>query len=224
MNDKKDRSKRKKKPWPTKAAMAQVYKMNLWGGESDEFYSGDGSHLSEFVDPYVEVVKSFLNSFEQPLTICDLGCGDFNVGKELVQHSKKYIAVDIVPKLIERNKEMFKADHLEFRCLNIATDDLPEADCAILRQVLQHLSNEEVQSIIQKLYDFKYVILTEHITEGNFSPNVDIISGQGTRLKKKSGLDILAPPFNFMVKERKLLFSVVLEDGRGIIETWLYQI
>lgn len=213
-----------KKPWPTKAAMAQVYEMNLWGGESNEFYSGDGSHLPELVEPYVEVVKSFLNSFEQLLTICDLGCGDFNIGKQLVQYSDKYIAVDIVPELIERNKELFEVDHLEFRCLNIATDDLPEADCVILRQVLQHLSNAEVKSVVQKLHDYKYVILTEHIPEGDFDPNTDIISGQGTRLKKKSGLDILAPPFNFMVKERKLLFSVVLDDGRGIIETWLYKI
>lgn len=213
-----------KNPWPTKAAMAQVYEMNLWGGESNEFYSGDGSHLPELVEPYVEVVKSFLNSFEQLLTICDLGCGDFNIGKQLVQYSDKYIAVDIVPELIERNKELFEVDHLEFQCLNIATDDLPEADCVILRQVLQHLSNAEVKSVVQKLQDYKYVILTEHIPEGDFDPNTDIISGQGTRLKKKSGLDILAPPFNFMVKERKLLFSVVLDDGRGIIETWLYRI
>ncbi len=224
MDDEKDKNKPIKTPWPTKAAMAQVYEMNFWGGESNEFYSGDGSHLPELVIPYINAVSSFLNSHEESLSVCDLGCGDFNVGKELVNHTKKYIAIDIVPDLIERNKEMFEADHLEFHCLDIAKDMLPEADCAILRQVLQHLSNEEVQSIIQKLYDFKYVILTEHITEGNFSPNVDIISGQGTRLKKKSGLDILAPPFNFMVKERKLLFSVVLEDGRGIIETWLYQI
>ncbi len=217
-------SKNSKKPWPTKAAMAQVYDMNLWGGESDEFYSGDGSHLSELVDPYINIVRSFLSSFDDSLTVCDLGCGDFNVGKELVQHSKKYIAVDIVPELIERNKQMFKADHLEFRCLNIANDDLPEADCAILRQVLQHLSNAEVKSVVQKLNSYKYVVLTEHIPEGDFDPNTDIISGQGTRLKKKSGLRLLEPPFNFKVKEKQQLLSIVLDDGRGIIETWLYRI
>lgn len=198
--------------------------MNLWGGENDEFYSGDGSHLSELVDPYINVVKSFLSSFDNLLAVCDLGCGDFNVGKELVQHSKKYIAVDIVPELIDRNKNMFKADHLQFRCLNIANDDLPAADCVILRQVLQHLSNAEVKRVVQKLKDYKYVILTEHIPEGDFEPNTDIISGQGIRLKKKSGLRILESPFNFKVKEKKQLLSIALDDGRGIIETWLYRV
>ena len=31
--------------------------------------------------------------------MCDLGCGDFNVGKELVKHAKRYVAVDIVADL-----------------------------------------------------------------------------------------------------------------------------
>jgi len=217
------RTKRIKKPWPTKDAMEQVYEMNLWGDSESEFYSGDGSHQPEIVDPYVEVITLFLNSFENYLTVCDLGCGDFNVGKELVEHTKKYIAVDIVSDLIEHNKEIFNAKNLAFHCLNIAEDDLPSGDCAMLRQVLQHLSNAEVQSVLNKLTEFDYVILTEHVPEGEFVPNKDIISGQGTRLKKRSGLSIEAPPFNFKAKEEKQLLSVVLDDGRGVIQTKLYK-
>ena len=85
-----------KKPWPTKDAMAQVYRMKLWGDNRSDFYSGIGSHHPELVEPYIETVKSFLTSFETPLVVCDLGCGDFNVGKEVVEHSRKYVAVDIV--------------------------------------------------------------------------------------------------------------------------------
>ena len=76
---------------------------------------------------------------------------------------------------------------------------------------------------MSKLADFNYVILTEHIPEGDFEPNKDIISGQGTRLKRKSGLDLLAPPFNFKAKEEKQLLSVTLDDGRGVIVTTLYK-
>jgi 2-polyprenyl-3-methyl-5-hydroxy-6-metoxy-1,4-benzoquinol methylase len=138
-------------PWPTKDAMEQVYEKNLWGGNTADFYSGEGSHLPEIVTPYITVVSGFLQSFENPLTVCDLGCGDFNIGKELVKYSKKYIAIDIVENLIERNKKQFSTDHLEFHCLDIATADLPKGDCAIIRQVLQHLSNAEVQNIIDYL-------------------------------------------------------------------------
>jgi len=215
---------KEKKPWPTKLAMEQVYERNLWGGNKADFYSGEGSHRPEIVNPYIAAVTAFLTSFEPPLTVCDLGCGDFNVGKELVTHTKKYIAVDIVPSLIARNKEMFKAANLEFQCLDIAVADLPSGDCAILRQVLQHLSNTEVQSIVNKLAAFKYVILTEHIPKGAFVPNKDIISGQGNRLKVQSGVNLLSPPFNFKVQEETQLSAVVLDDGKGIIVTTLLQL
>ncbi|MDX1279170.1 class I SAM-dependent methyltransferase [Oceanihabitans sediminis] len=213
-----------KKPWPTKAAMKQVYAMKLWGGNHADFYSGEGSHLPEIVNPYIEAISSFLTSFETPLTVCDLGCGDFNIGSKLVDHTQKYIAIDIVDDLIERNKEKFKNERLEFHCLDIAVDDLPAADSVIIRQVLQHLSNAEIQQIIKKLTAYKYILLTEHLPEGDFIPNKDIISGQGIRLKQKSGLNLLAAPFHFKVAESKELLSIKLKNNKGIILTTLYKV
>lgn len=215
-------SKRVKKPWPTKDAMAQIYEKNLWGNNNTDFYSGPGSHHPEIVVPYIEVLTSFLTSFESPLVVCDLGCGDFNVGKELVQHTQKYIAVDIVPGLIQRNKDTFKAEKLDFRCLDIAVDELPSGDCVLLRQVLQHLSNAEIERIVQNLADYTYLVLTEHLPEGDFTPNKDIISGQGIRLKKQSGVNLLAPPFNLKVKEEKRLLSQRSKEAKGVIVTTLY--
>src|SRR5690554_7302135 len=89
MKNKYVETKRVKKPWPTKAAMEQVYEMKLWGDNNTDFYSGIGSHSPELVNPYIEVVSSFLKSFDHPLIVCDLGCGDFNVGKELVQYTNR---------------------------------------------------------------------------------------------------------------------------------------
>ncbi len=223
MNKKENGTKRIKKPWPTKDAMEQVYKMKLWGDNKSDFYSGIGSHHPELVSPYLDVLTSFLKSFKSPLVVCDLGCGDFNIGKELVKHTKKYVGVDIVKELIVHNRNFFKEDNLEFQCLDIAVDDLPSGDCAVLRQVLQHLSNAEVQSVMSKLTGFKYIILTEHLPAGDFTPNKEIISGQGIRLKRQSGLNVLAPPFNFKVKEEKQLLSVVLNEGKGIIVTTFYK-
>ncbi len=213
-----------KKPWPTKAVMDQIYEINLWGGKEFEFYSGEGSHDPNIINPYIDAVILFLTSFSSPLTVCDLGCGDFNVGKEFVPHVKRYIAIDIVDKLIAHNKENYKAENLEFHCLDIAEDALPAADCVIIRQVLQHLSNAEVASVIRKLAKFRYVILTEHIPVGDFVANKDIISGQGIRIKKQSGLNLLAPPFNFQIKEEKELISTLLEDGKGKVMTTLYAV
>lgn len=216
--------KKPKKPWPTKAVMKQVYEQKLWGDNATAFYSGDGSHQLEIVKPYVAAVSSFLTSFEKPIIVCDLGCGDFNVGKELVKYTSKYIAVDIVPDLIAFNKEKFRATNLEFKCMDLAVNHLPHGDCAILRQVLQHLSNAEVKSIINKLNAYQYVIVTEHLPAGDFIANKDIISGQGIRIKKNSGLNLLEAPFYFKVKSAKQLVSVKLADNKEIIVTMLYQL
>lgn len=211
-----------KTPWPTKDAMEQIYEKKLWGGGEVDFYSGDGSHSPEIVNTYKETLTSFLRSFKTPLVVCDLGCGDFNIGKDLVKYTEQYTAVDIVESLIRYNKGKFKVDNLTFHCLDISVDNLPKGDCAIVRQVLQHLSNAEVQNVLSKLTAYKYVILTEHIPQGKFVPNKDIISGQGIRIKKQSGLDVLATPFTFQIKEEKQLTAVVLGNNKGIIVTKLY--
>ena len=188
------------------------------------FTRGAGSHQPEIINLYIEVLKIFLTSFKTPITVCDLGCGDFNVGKELVKYSKNFVAVDIVEDLIAHNKKHFKEENVVFYCLDIAKDELPKADCVLIRQVLQHVSNSEIQSIVSKLSAFKYVIVTEHLPVGNFTPNRNIISGQGIRLKKQSGVNLLAPPFNFKVKEEKQLVAIHLKDNKGAIVTTLYKL
>lgn len=214
----------KKQPWPTKEAMIQIYEKHLWGGNSTEFYSGEGSHLPNIIQPYIEAVSIFLQSFEEPIKVCDLGCGDFNVGKELVFLTKNYVGVDIVPELISRNQRLFQNENLSFICLDLAVDDLPMGDCALVRQVLQHLSNDEVKKILRKLTNYKYVIVTEHLPMGDFVPNKDKISGQGIRLKEHSGIDLFAEPFNWEVLLAKELLSIELEKGKGRIVTTLYKV
>ncbi|WP_235835885.1 class I SAM-dependent methyltransferase [Cognatitamlana onchidii] len=217
-------TKKLKKPWPTKDAMEQIYEKHLWGGKDYDFYSGWGSHDLEIVIPYLNHVTAFLKSFPKPITVCDLGCGDFNIGKHLVKYTKAYMAVDIVDSLIERNKHRFEAVNLEFKCLDISKDEIPHADCVILRQVLQHLSNNEILDVVEKLKPYKYVILTEHLPPPPFTPNIDIISGQGIRLRKKSGVNLLCPPFNLKVRNTTKLLEYFEKNKNGRIVTTLYHL
>ncbi len=216
--------KKPKKPWSTKDVMNQVYEMKLWGGTAFDFYSGIGSYNPKIINPYLDALIAFFDSYNKSLVVCDLGCGDFNIGKHLTKYTRKYIAIDIVEKLISRNKKIYKENNLEFCCLDISKDELPSGDCIILRQVLQHLSNTEIQAIINKIAVYKYIILTEHIPLGNFIPNKDIISGQGIRLKKNSGVNILEAPFNLKIKEEKNLEAHILENNKGRIVTTLYKL
>ena len=212
-----------KKPWPTKDVMNQIYDKKLWGGNEYDFYSGFGSHNPKIIKPYLESIIAFLESHNESLIVSDLGCGDFNIGKHLTKYSKKYIAIDIVEKLINRNKSLYKEDNLEFHCLDVSKDELPTGDCIILRQVLQHLSNTEIQNVLKKIAGYKYIILTEHIPFDNFIPNKDIISGQGIRLKQNSGVEILKAPFYFKIKKEQLIHEHILSENKGKIRTTLYE-
>ncbi|MGB7395542.1 MAG: class I SAM-dependent methyltransferase [Pricia sp.] len=205
----------------TEEVMGFIYKSKVWGGEEQDYYSGEGSHLSKIVDPYIKKILQFLLRFDSKLTVCDLGCGDFNVGSRLVDASSKYIGVDIVPELITRNQERFTDPKLEFRCLNIVTEDLPEGDCILVRQVLQHLSNDEIATVVKKLKKFKFVIVTEHLPKGDFTPNLDKKTGANIRLSQNSGVVLMASPFNYDPIKQRELIQVHIKKGQ--IVTTLYQ-
>jgi len=218
----KQHKKKKKEPWPTKNAMEQIYDQNLWGGLHRQFYSGEGSYASYIVTPYLDGVIKFMKKLETPITILDLGCGDFNIGKQLLPFSDTYIAVDIAQNVIDFNKKIHTQDNVDFLCLDISKDTLPKADVVIVRQVLQHLSNTEVQRILNKLSVYKYILLTEHLPIGEFIPNKDIISGQGIRIKQHSGLVITESPFNFKYMKQQELVSTKLNNNMGVLKTWLF--
>lgn len=222
MLDRSDAQKNKKR-WPTKAVMSQIYEKSLWGGAEYDFYSGDGSHDVQIVNPYIAFVKDFLIGFESPIEVCDLGCGDFNVGHQLVNCTKAYFAIDIVADLIERNKARYKNKNLIFQCLDICKDHLPKADCAMVRQVMQHLSNSEIIELLLKLKNFKYIIVTEHLPILQFKANLDLVTGQGNRLKIKSGVVLTEAPFYFKPLEEKHLLTLKI-DAKSVIKTILYKI
>ena len=212
-----------KENYSTKEVMGLIYKNKLWGGSAHDFYSGAGSHALKVVDPYVERMVEWLNTFPEKLIVCDLGCGDFNVGSQLVQHTKKYIGIDIVDELIQRNKQLFQKENLEFHCINIINEDVPDADCVLIRQVLQHLTNDEVSQVLEKLKKYKYIIVTEHVPFGDYLPNRDKKIGPGTRLSDKSGIDISEPPFNFKAVATKELLKLDFGRKKTQIVTTLYQ-
>ena len=100
----------------------------------------------------------FVNSFIKKTKInwqLDLGCGDFNIGKNIYQNVKKYIGIDIVHDLIEINKKKFNNDIIHFECKDFIEESLPKAECIIIRQVMQHLDNKSIFKILNKINDNK---------------------------------------------------------------------
>ncbi|KAI1171176.1 hypothetical protein F4777DRAFT_583176 [Nemania sp. FL0916] len=209
----------------TSDVFSTIYKGRIWGKDTSEtpFYSGAGSHDADAVEPYVASVRSWiLQTFINPPNVADLGCGDFNIGRQIRNVTDRYIACDIVPDLIDYNRLAFADQNVDFRVLDMISEGLPAADVVFVRQVLQHLDNEGVAYIIPKLYQYKWAVITEHIPLwDDFVPNVDILTGN-VRILVNSGLDLTKPPFHLQHYGEKIICEARASDGR--IRTTAYKL
>ena len=161
-----------------KQSFSKIYRDRLWVTQTGDFLSGKGSHNKEVISKYILSVGEFLKSGKY--NVVDLGCGDFNVGKELVPLANSYIAVDIVKDLIEHNKSQFQNLKVVFYCCDIVEDELPKGDVVLIREVLQHLDNKDILTVLPKLVNgFSNIIVTEKIPTGDFIPNKDKLTGSG---------------------------------------------
>ena len=205
---------------------SKIYAEKVWGDSKDQewkFFSGTGSHSEHIVSAYVTAVRSFLSTLSAKPDVVDLGCGDFRVGSSIRGFCRNYIAADVVPELIEFNRDKYRTSGVDFRLLDIAQDALPAADVAFIRQVFQHLSNDHVLKALPKIADaYKYLVVTEHVPSVGFEPNLDKPAGPETRLHLKSGVVLTRPPFNLKVKEECTLCEI--QELDGLIRTTLFRL
>ncbi|GAB3085718.1 class I SAM-dependent methyltransferase [Cupriavidus yeoncheonensis] len=204
-----------------------VYQTGGWGLAADEsgFYSGSSSHDPKIVDPYVKAVTAYLGAMPERPAVVDLGCGDFNVGKRIRPVCGPYIGCDVVDAAVQSNRTRFADLNVDFRCVDITTDPLPPGDIVILRQVLDHLDNARIVTVLSKLAPYKVLILTEYQPlNTNFTPNLDKAIGSHLRLfgPVPSGLVLTAPPFNLKVLSARILCEV--PDSGGVIRTIAYEL
>jgi hypothetical protein len=197
-----------------------IYRKKLWGGRlSLGSCSGSGSRDPAVVAPYIEAVSGFLREIGSP-SVIDIGCGDFHVSSQLVSYSGGYIGCDVVDFVIAQNRR--KHPRVEFRVLDAVSDELPAGDVVLIRQVLQHLSNQQVSMILPKLCRYRYAVVTEHLPGfADFVPNLDKAAGPDHRVSFGSGLVLTDPPFNLRARRIRVLCEVA-EFG-GLIHTTLYE-
>lgn len=181
-------------------AFDEIYKKGMWkqGGT----LSGVGSEGS-LADQYIQFVLEYAEK-NGLRTVVDGGCGDFSVGSRLAPKFEWYRAFDISPYIIETNKKRFAEfaarHHVTFEVADMIKQSLPTCDLVLIRQVLQHLTNSQIEQILANLESSAWhrVLITEevHDPDNNQNPNLDLQSHSvGNRVALGSGVFIDREPF-----------------------------
>lgn len=146
-----------------KEVFTDIYARKVWGHGS-----GGGSD-PERARPYCDFVMAYMKECSDLDRVLDIGCGDGRVARAIKWGSAEYVGVDAA------------------QGFDALTDPLPAADLVLCKEVLQHLSNEQVGLLLKRTDHYPRRLFTSITGEGT---NVDIETGQSRPV------DIMLPPFN----------------------------
>lgn len=133
-----------------KEIFTSIYDNNIWGG------SGGGSMPSVTVE-YRLLIDKFIDNYKIK-TIIDFACGDWQFSNLIDWSCVHYLGVDCVQSVIDENIKKYESKNVRFMC---AEDINIGADLLILKDVLQHWTNEDVISFLDKaIMLFKYILIT----------------------------------------------------------------
>jgi len=136
-------------------AFTTIYRQNGW---ESPLKSGPGS-APDLNRGYCELLQRVIRELSIS-SVVDLGCGDWSFSCLIDWTAIDYTGIDVVPELIDELNAKYARNGVRFLEGDLLTCDLPEADLAIAKDVLQHWPNEMIALFLQRLGRFKYAILT----------------------------------------------------------------
>jgi len=181
----------------TQEIFEEIYAEGKWGGLSLDEGSGSGSD-DRVTQSYIDLVNAYLQDHPEIHRIVDIGCGDFRVARNFeLGEGQTYIGTDIVAPLVKLNQERYGNNRISFVQLDAVTDVIPEADLYLVRQVLQHLSNDDALCVVEKVRVGRYALITEHHSAPDrlIARNLDKPTGPDVRCYDGSGIYLDHEPF-----------------------------
>lgn len=119
-----------------------------------ESASGPGSSVAN-TDEIHKLIFDTVNKYNVS-SILDLGCGDWAWMSILIRNIRKervlrYIGWDASTKLIDELRESYGDNETTFECKDITLEPYPKVDLIICRDVLFHLSPENISIVLNKV-------------------------------------------------------------------------
>ena len=163
-----------------------------------ESISGPGSSLLQ-----TQEIRRRLPLLLQSLnvkTVLDAPCGDFNWMARVHLGTERYIGVDLLEDVIQRNIKTYEAPGRTFSALNILEDPLPKSDLVLCRDCLGHLSNGD---ILRALRNFarsrsEYMLAT---TFPERAQTADIVAGAWRPLNLQAAPFLLPQPLQLLTEK-----------------------
>ena len=109
-------------PEELKRRFSEIYERQLWGPGS-----GVGSAPDKTVE-YRAFVQQFM-ARNRVRSVVDLGCGEWQFSRLIDWSGVRYLGVDVVPAMIEKNQRDFGGDNIAFETFE-SLAKLPRADLA----------------------------------------------------------------------------------------------
>jgi hypothetical protein len=189
-----------------------IYEYNYW--DSTESVSGEGSTLKATQNLRKDLSK-FIVDYKIK-TIVDVPCGDYNWMRDVVAtHNLKYIGIDIVGDLINRNNQRFASRSVEFIEMDCTKDRIPSGQLVFCRDLMFHLSYHDCRRFLLNLAksEFEYFATTSHHPSELFS-NTNIETGDFRKI------DLFSCPFNFPKNIVAVLNDSYLQSAPRGIYIW----
>lgn len=202
---------------------SKIYSDHTWKGRS---LSGPGSDAERTVK-FRRLLEEFIRQ-RNIRSVVDLGCGDWSYSQLVDWGQAGYTGLDVVPTVIDQNIKQYARAGVSFLLADPTDPALPAGDLLIVKEVLQHLPIDDINSILGKLNSYRYAILVNdvsHQIRGTWkniwrwqsicSTNTDIERG-GYRL-----LALRDPPFS-LPAEHLLSYQNQYLNRRWIKEVVLW--
>ena len=204
-----------------KQAFEEIYSQHKWGGVSK---SGPGSdpHATK---EYVKFINNFLQDNINIKSIVEIGCGDWATTRLLkFPTDYSYLGYDIVSSVIEENTRQFGGKKTRFICADFMSSEIETGDLILIKDVLQHLSNDVVNTFINNILPkYKVAIITNDVKKYRQklffgiplikrkyqTPNLDILDG------KSRPLEIDKSPFMLDIA-RKFRYKNIFQQGNEL--------
>jgi SAM-dependent methyltransferase len=168
----------------------EIYETGGWGFDKEgKGFSGLGSTLLNSMS-YIVFLQDFIKA-NRITTVVDAGCGDWTFSKEIKWGNVQYLGVDVVKNVIDEDINKYSAENIHFQQIDILKDPLPPADLLICKDVLMHLTNDDIVDFLERNKQYKHYLFTNNVDfESSSNMNKDIMRGDFRPL------DITKEPFN----------------------------